>query len=92
MSTFNFTLEHGQTFCDIDIVSKCNRKLSLNSLQLHASGIKSYKDDGRRRKSRKRVNGTSYDDVADMSGQSLSKNDINMIRRSQVWNLCDINI
>ena len=64
-----------------------NRKLSLNYLQLNASGVKSYKDDGsRRRNSKKRGSDMSYDSSDITSGQPpLSKNDINNIRRSQVW-------
>ncbi|KAK6922113.1 DEAD/DEAH box helicase domain, partial [Dillenia turbinata] len=61
-----------------------NRKLSLNYLQLYASGDYSYKEEEfRRRNSRKRGSDT-------MSGQStLSKNDINTIRRSQVPQIKD---
>lgn len=70
----------------INIFFKCNRKLSLNYLQLNASRISSSRGDNRRNKSRKRANEMSYDDDGTPSnkGQSLSKNDINMIRRSQV--------
>lgn len=67
-----------------------SRKLSLNYLQLSASGVKSYKDDGsRRRNSKKRGSDMSYDSSDTTSGQPpLSKNDINNIRRSQVWSHC----
>ncbi|KAF8390326.1 hypothetical protein HHK36_024851 [Tetracentron sinense] len=62
-----------------------NRKLSLNYLQLSASAINSYKEDGSRRRNRKRESEMSYNSVSSRSGQSpLSKNDINAIRRSQV--------
>ncbi|GAB4839894.1 DExH-box ATP-dependent RNA helicase DExH15 chloroplastic [Ancistrocladus abbreviatus] len=63
-----------------------NRKLSLNYLQLYASGGKYYMDEGsRRRGSRRREFDVIYDEYGSMSGQSsLSKNDINMLRRSQV--------
>ncbi|KAF7809234.1 DExH-box ATP-dependent RNA helicase DExH15 chloroplastic [Senna tora] len=73
--------------------TRMNRKLSLNYLQLQASGVKSYKDDwGRRRNSRKRGTQTSHDDDGSnsMSEQrSLSKNDINAIRRLQVPQVVD---
>lgn len=66
-----------------------NRKLSLNYLQLYASGVKSYKDGGsRRRNSKKHGSDMSYDSIDSMSEPSLSKNDINTIRRSQVWAHC----
>ncbi|XP_059655972.1 DExH-box ATP-dependent RNA helicase DExH15 chloroplastic [Cornus florida] len=63
-----------------------NRKLSLNYLQLHSSGVKSYKDEGsRRRNSRKRESDMINNNIANIAGQSyLSKNDISNIRRSQV--------
>ncbi|XP_077237907.1 DEAD/DEAH box helicase [Tasmannia lanceolata] len=68
-----------------------NRKLSLNYLQLSASGVKSYKEDGsRRRNFRKGENGQDYDSISSTSGYSpLSKNDINTIRRSQVPQIRD---
>ncbi|KAL5552980.1 hypothetical protein UlMin_040381 [Ulmus minor] len=75
--------------------TKMNRKLSLNYLQLNASGIRSRRDDGKRRddgrrkNSRKRVNEMNYDDNGSISGQPLSKNDINTIRRSQVPQITD---
>ena len=71
------------------LFSFLNRKLSLNYLQLQTSRLKSYKDDyTTRRKSRKRGFITSYDSDDSMSEQrSLSKNDINAIRRSQVDSL-----
>jgi hypothetical protein len=66
-----------------------NRKLSLNYLQLYASGVKSYKDGGsRRRNSKKHGSDMSYDNIDSMSDAPLSKNDINTIRRSQVWAYC----
>ncbi|XP_028754322.1 DExH-box ATP-dependent RNA helicase DExH15 chloroplastic-like [Neltuma alba] len=71
--------------------TRMNRKLSLNYLQLQTSRFKSYKDDWTtRRKSRKRGTHTSYDSDDSMSEQrSLSKNDINAIRRSQVPQVTD---
>ncbi|KAK9277300.1 hypothetical protein L1049_006840 [Liquidambar formosana] len=68
-----------------------NRKLSLNYLQLNASEVKSYNDEGsRRRNLRKRESGMSYNSIGRMSGlSSLSKNDINTIRRSQVPQIKD---
>ncbi|KAK6281646.1 hypothetical protein POUND7_015471 [Theobroma cacao] len=67
-----------------------NRKLSLNYLQLSASGVKSYRDDGsRRRNSRQRGRNGSLDGIVSMSEQPLSKNDKNMIRRSQVPQVVD---
>ncbi|XP_035540380.1 DExH-box ATP-dependent RNA helicase DExH15 chloroplastic [Juglans regia] len=70
--------------------TQLNRKLSLNYLQLYASGVKSYKDDGsRRRNSKKRGSNMSYDSVDSMSESPLSKNDINTIRRSQVPQVID---
>ncbi|KAL6953706.1 DExH-box ATP-dependent RNA helicase DExH15 chloroplastic, partial [Sarracenia purpurea var. burkii] len=68
-----------------------NRKLSLNHLQLYSSGIRSEKDEGsRRRFSKNRETNTSYNANASMNGRSLSKNDINTIRRSQVPQVTDI--
>lgn len=66
--------------------ARMNRKLSLNYLQLHASGAKLYKDDGsRRRNPKRRGNEIAYDNISSMSRQAtLSKNDINSIRRSNV--------
>lgn len=63
-----------------------SRKLSLNYLQLHASGAKLYRDDGSRRRNPKRHgNEISYDNISSMSRQAtLSKNDMNSIRRSNV--------
>ncbi|KAK8579455.1 hypothetical protein V6N13_142666 [Hibiscus sabdariffa] len=67
-----------------------NRKLSLNYLQLSASGINSYRDDGsRRRNSRRRGRNGTVDSIVGMSGQPLSKNDKNMVRRSQVPQIVD---
>ncbi|PQQ07057.1 DExH-box ATP-dependent RNA helicase DExH15 chloroplastic [Prunus yedoensis var. nudiflora] len=68
-----------------------NRRLSANYLQLNASGTKSYKDDGsRRRSSRRRASEMSYDDsTGNMSRRPLSKNDINLIHRSQVPQITD---
>lgn len=58
--------------------TKMNRKLSLNYLQLYASGMKPYKEERlQRRNSKKR-------DRTDIMSSPLSKNDINSIRRSQV--------
>ncbi|KAL6999974.1 DExH-box ATP-dependent RNA helicase DExH15 chloroplastic [Sarracenia purpurea var. burkii] len=68
-----------------------NRKLSLNHLQLYSSGIRPEKDEGsRRRFSKNRETNTSYNANASMNGRSLSKNDINTIRRSQVPQVIDI--
>lgn len=65
-----------------------NRKLSVSYLRLYASGEKSYKDEGsRRRNSRRRKDESDlvYEEYGSSSRQSsLSKNDINMIRRSLV--------
>lgn len=63
-----------------------NRKLSLSYLQHYASGDNSYKDErSRRRNLKKRESDMSYSSFASIHGQSsLSKNDINTIRRSQV--------
>ncbi|MBA0809181.1 hypothetical protein Gohar_024853 [Gossypium harknessii] len=77
-----------------------NRKLSLNYLQLSASGVNSYRDDGsrrrnyrddgsRRRNSRRHGRNGSFDSIVGMSEQLLSKNDKNMIRRSQVPQVVD---
>ncbi|KAB2624647.1 DEAD-box ATP-dependent RNA helicase ISE2 [Pyrus ussuriensis x Pyrus communis] len=68
-----------------------NRRLSVDYLQLNASGTKSYKDDGsRRRGSRRRGSEMSYDDSnGNMSRRPLSKNDINLIHRSQVPQITD---
>lgn len=67
-------------------VLKWNRKLSLSYLQHYASGDNSYKDErSRRRNLKKRESDMSYSSFASIHGQSsLSKNDINTIRRSQV--------
>ncbi|XP_011086448.1 DExH-box ATP-dependent RNA helicase DExH15 chloroplastic [Sesamum indicum] len=57
-----------------------NRKLSLNQLQLDSSGTSPYKDEGsRRRKSRKHQ----------LDVPTLSRNDMNSIRRSQVPQVID---
>ncbi|XVF84866.1 hypothetical protein PTKIN_Ptkin17bG0073600 [Pterospermum kingtungense] len=65
-----------------------NRKLSLNYLQL--SAVNSYRDDGsRRRNLRRRGRNGSLDSSVSMSEQPLSKNDKNMIRRSQVPQVVD---
>ncbi|CAL0311939.1 unnamed protein product [Lupinus luteus] len=71
--------------------TRMNRKLSLNYLQLQAAGAKQYKDDGpRKRNSRRRGTHTSYDSDGSMFEQrSLSKNNINAIRRSQVPQVVD---
>ncbi|XVE84976.1 hypothetical protein DITRI_Ditri17bG0054800 [Diplodiscus trichospermus] len=70
--------------------TRMNRKLSLNYLQLSASGVKPYRDDGsRRRNSRRRGRNGSLDSMVSMSEQPLSKNDKNMIRRSQVPQVVD---
>ncbi|XP_027359744.1 DExH-box ATP-dependent RNA helicase DExH15 chloroplastic isoform X1 [Abrus precatorius] len=68
-----------------------NRKLSLNYLQLQAAGAKPYKDDwSKKRNSRRRGTYTSYDSDDSMFEQrSLSKNNINAIRRSQVPQIID---
>ncbi|KAF1873081.1 hypothetical protein Lal_00016202 [Lupinus albus] len=71
--------------------TRMNRKLSLNYLQLQAAGAKPYKDDWpRKRNSRRRGTHTSYDNDGSMFEQrSLSKNNINAIRRSQVPQVVD---
>ncbi|KAL0385639.1 UNVERIFIED_CONTAM: DExH-box ATP-dependent RNA helicase DExH15 chloroplastic [Sesamum radiatum] len=57
-----------------------NRKLALNQLQLDSSGTSPYKDEGsRRRKSRKHQ----------FDVPTLSRNDMNSIRRSQVPQVID---
>ncbi|XP_050237106.1 DExH-box ATP-dependent RNA helicase DExH15 chloroplastic [Mercurialis annua] len=67
-----------------------NRKLSLNYLQLSASGAKSYKDDGpRRRNLKKRGSNMRFNSIASMSEEPLSKNDIGRIRRSLVPQIVD---
>lgn len=68
-----------------------NRKLSLSYLQHYASGDNSYKDErSRRRNLKKRESDMSYSSFASIHGQSsLSKNDINTIRRSQVPQVMD---
>ncbi|KDP21275.1 hypothetical protein JCGZ_21746 [Jatropha curcas] len=67
-----------------------NRKLSLNYLHLSASKVKSYKDDGpRRRNSRKRGSNMGITSIANMSEEPLSKNDIGRIRRSMVPQVID---
>ncbi|GAV72654.1 DEAD domain-containing protein/Helicase_C domain-containing protein/DSHCT domain-containing protein [Cephalotus follicularis] len=70
---------------------RMNRKLSLNYLQLSASGVKSYRDNAsRRRISRRRDNDIRYNNTVSVSEQPhLSKNDINAIRRSQVPQVID---
>ncbi|CAN8235851.1 unnamed protein product [Cochlearia groenlandica] len=72
--------------------TQVNRKLSLNYLQLSASEAR-YRDDddGRRgRRSRKRGSDTSYNSLMNnISDYSLSKNEINKIRRSQVPQISD---
>ncbi|OIW10527.1 hypothetical protein TanjilG_15899 [Lupinus angustifolius] len=71
--------------------TRMNRKLSLNYLQLQAAGAKPYKDDWpRKRNSRRRGTHTNYDSDGSMFEQrSLSKNNINAIRRSQVPQVVD---
>lgn len=62
-------------------------------LQLSASGVKSYKDCGpRRRNSRKRGSNLGHNSVISMSGEPLSKNEISRIRRSQVmiWSVLSL--
>ncbi|KAK9935578.1 hypothetical protein M0R45_022677 [Rubus argutus] len=68
-----------------------NRKLSVNYLQLSAPATKSYKDDGpRRRSSRRRASEASYaDSTGNVSRRPLTKNDINLIYRSQVPQVTD---
>ncbi|XP_057542956.1 DExH-box ATP-dependent RNA helicase DExH15 chloroplastic [Amaranthus tricolor] len=65
-----------------------NRRLSLNYLRLYASAEKSHKHEGSRRRNSRRHKDDSdliYEEYGSMSGQSsLSRNDINMIRRSLV--------
>ncbi|KAJ8760898.1 hypothetical protein K2173_021936 [Erythroxylum novogranatense] len=64
---------------------RMNRKLSLNYLQLSATGIKSSKDGSSRRRNSRRL-GSEIDTygASGMYGEPLSKNDISRIRRSQV--------
>ncbi|XP_021908573.1 DExH-box ATP-dependent RNA helicase DExH15 chloroplastic [Carica papaya] len=70
--------------------TRMNRKLSLNYLQLSASEVSSYELNGsKRRTSRKRRGDMSYNSLINIPGQSLSKNDINRIRRSQVPQVID---
>ncbi|XVF02347.1 hypothetical protein REPUB_Repub04eG0167700 [Reevesia pubescens] len=70
--------------------TQMNRKLSLNYLQLATSGVKSYREDGsRRRNSRRHGRNGSLDSIVSMSEQPLSKNDKTMIRRSQVPQIVD---
>lgn len=63
-----------------------NRKLALNFLGVHASGVKPDKDEGSRRRLPKR---RGRDISSDMDGLTLSKNDMNTIRRSQVPQVID---
>ncbi|GFY88374.1 DEAD/DEAH box helicase [Actinidia rufa] len=68
-----------------------NRQLSLNYLQLYSSGIIPDKDEGSRRKfSKKRESNISSNTNANMNRRSLSKNDINTIRRSQLFSILKI--
>ncbi|OMO57283.1 hypothetical protein CCACVL1_25859 [Corchorus capsularis] len=70
--------------------TQMNRKLSLNYLQIAASEAKSYRDDGsRRRNPRRRGRNGNFDSIGSLSEQPLSKNDKNMIRRSQVPQVVD---
>lgn len=64
-----------------------NRKLSLNYLQLYAMERNSYKEDSiKRRKSRRRGGDININNVDSITMEApLSKNDMNAIRRSQVW-------
>ncbi|KAJ1389873.1 P-loop containing nucleoside triphosphate hydrolase [Sesbania bispinosa] len=65
-------------------------KLSLNYLQLQAAGVKPYKDDwSRKRNPRKRGTRMNYENDDSLFERSLSKNDINAIRRSQVPQVID---
>ncbi|KAF5746653.1 DEAD-box ATP-dependent RNA helicase ISE2 chloroplastic [Tripterygium wilfordii] len=67
-----------------------NRKLSLNYLQLSASGVRTHNDHGsRRRKLKKHGTEVSHISMAGVPGQPLSKNDINSIRRSKVPQVID---
>uniref|UniRef100_A0A803MB60 DEAD/DEAH box helicase n=2 Tax=Chenopodium quinoa TaxID=63459 RepID=A0A803MB60_CHEQI len=65
-----------------------NRKVSVSYLRLYASGESSHNDEGSRRKNSRRRKDDSdliYEEYGRSSRQSsLSKNDINMIRRSLV--------
>ncbi|KAK4765570.1 hypothetical protein SAY86_026660 [Trapa natans] len=63
---------------------RTNRKLTLNYQQLYVSDTKSYKEDRNRRNTRKRGSETNTAGIGGDSGQPLSRNDINTIRRSQV--------
>ncbi|XP_068652054.1 DExH-box ATP-dependent RNA helicase DExH15 chloroplastic-like [Aristolochia californica] len=68
---------------------RMNRKLSLSYLQHSITGVKSYKEDGlRRRNSRKSDNERSYNHTTSMQSL-LSKNDIYATRRSQVPQIRD---
>ncbi|MQL80165.1 hypothetical protein Taro_012599 [Colocasia esculenta] len=66
--------------------AKMNRKLSLDFLQLSSSGIEQHRDSrSKKRNSRKDKNELTYNSIVNISRQTtLSKNDINIIRRSQV--------
>ncbi|KAL5100417.1 hypothetical protein RYX36_004744 [Vicia faba] len=84
--TWHFSMKNSLLPLLDDKGTQMNRKLSLNYLQLQAAEAKPSKDDWcRKRNSRKRGTRTSYDNDDSMLEQrSLSKNDINAIRRSQV--------
>ncbi|XP_020520261.1 DExH-box ATP-dependent RNA helicase DExH15 chloroplastic isoform X2 [Amborella trichopoda] len=66
--------------------TKMNKKLSLAHLQRYALGAMSYREEGLgRRKARKGERERSYGTIpTDFGESSLSENDINIIRRSQV--------
>ncbi|KAL1317333.1 hypothetical protein HN51_069404 [Arachis hypogaea] len=87
--TWHFSLKNSLLPLLDEKGTRMNRKLSLNYLQLQGAGVKSYNDDWPRRKNSRR-RGTRYDsDGSTLENRSLSKNNINAIRRSQVPQIID---
>ncbi|KAJ4973182.1 hypothetical protein NE237_006356 [Protea cynaroides] len=66
-----------------------NGKLSLNYLQLSALGGESYQENGSRRRNSRRREKDSYKNGSTYGKPTLSKDDINTIRRSQVPHIKD---
>ncbi|KAL9275317.1 DExH-box ATP-dependent RNA helicase DExH15 chloroplastic-like protein, partial [Drosera capensis] len=67
-----------------------NRKLSLNYSQRHVSGDETTKNEWpRRRSSKRRTTSLKYSDDGSKEGRTISKHDMNMIRRSQVPQIGD---
>ncbi|KAL5122363.1 DExH-box ATP-dependent RNA helicase DExH15 chloroplastic [Glycine soja] len=89
--TWHFSLKNSLSPLLNEKGTHMNRKLSLNYLQLQAAAAKPYKDDwSRKRNSQKRGTHSGYDSDDNMFEQrSLSKNNINAIRHSQVPRVID---